>query len=65
MKTTISKTAILPVVTTILFVIGTLTNHKFTADTADFIATIAAVVIAAGVNLWGIFKTHKKLVDKK
>lgn len=64
MKTTISKTVILPVVTTILFVIGTLTNHEFTKDTADFIATIAAVVIAAGINLYGIFKSHKKLVKK-
>lgn len=64
MKTTISKSVILPVVTTILFIIGTLTNHKFTDDTADFIATVAGVVIAAGINVWGIFKSHKKIVSK-
>ena len=58
----VSKSAILPVVTVVLLGVGTLTNHKFTADTADYIATIAAVVITAGINIWGIFKNHKKEV---
>jgi general stress protein CsbA len=58
----VSKTAILPVVTVILLAVGTVTNHKFTADTADFIATIGAVVITAGINVWGIIKNHKKEV---
>lgn len=61
MKTTFSKTTILPIVTAVLFAVGTLTNHKFTADTADFVSTVAAVVIAFGINIWGIFKNHKKV----
>jgi hypothetical protein len=56
----LNKTAILPFVSAILFAVGTLTNHKFTADTTDLVATVATVAIAFGVNIYGIIKNHKK-----
>lgn len=58
----ISKTAILPIVTVICGGIAIIIGKPIGKDTVDMIATIAAVVIGAGVNLWGIWKNHKKEV---
>jgi NADH:ubiquinone oxidoreductase subunit K len=56
----ISKTTILPIVSAILFFVGTVTNHKFTADSVDFYATIVTAVVLFAINMYGIFKSHKK-----
>jgi hypothetical protein len=58
----VSKTAILPVLSVIALGIATLTGHQFTQNTIDETATVLAVVITASINLWGIFKNHKKEV---
>jgi hypothetical protein len=58
----VSKTAILPILSVVALGIATLTGHKFTQDTIDETATVLAVVITAGVNVWGIIKNHKKEV---
>jgi hypothetical protein len=58
----VSKTAILPVLSVIALGIATLTGHQFSKDSIEEAATVLAVVITAGVNLWGIFKNHKKEV---
>jgi Na+/H+ antiporter NhaB len=58
----VSKTAILPVLSVVALCIATLTGHKFTQDFIDEAATILAVLITAGVNIYGIFKNHKKEV---
>jgi hypothetical protein len=55
-----SKTAILPVLSVIALAISALTGHKFSNDVLDEVSTIAAIVITAGINVWGIFKNHKK-----
>ena len=58
----VSKTAILPVLSVIALGIATLTGHQFSKDSIEEAATVLALVITAGVNLWGIFKNHKKEV---
>jgi presenilin-like A22 family membrane protease len=58
----VSKTAILPILSVIALVIGTLTGHQFSKYTIDEAATILAVGITAGINIWGIIKNHKKEV---
>jgi hypothetical protein len=58
----VSKTAILPILSVIALGIGTLTGHKFTQDSIDETATVLAVVITAGINVWGVIKNHKKEV---
>jgi hypothetical protein len=55
-----SKTAILPVLSVLALAISALTGHKFSNDVLDEVSTIAAIVITAGINVWGIFKNHKK-----
>jgi hypothetical protein len=58
----VSKTAILPVLSVIALGIATLTGHQFSKNAIDETATVLAVVITAGINVWGIIKNHKKEV---
>jgi hypothetical protein len=57
----VSKTAILPILSVIALGIATLTGHQFSKDVIDETATVLAVVITAGINVWGILKNHKKV----
>jgi hypothetical protein len=58
----VSKTAILPVVSVVALAIAAITGHKFNQGTIDEFSTVAAIVITAGINVWGIIKNHKKEV---
>jgi hypothetical protein len=58
----VSKTAIFPILSVIALGIATLTGHQFTKDFIDEAATVLAVLITAGINVWGIIKNHKKEV---
>lgn len=58
----VSKTAILPIVSTLLLGIGYVVGHKFSADVADMVSTIAVAAINAGIVIWGVLKNHKKEV---
>ena len=56
----ISKTAILPIVSVICLGIASFTGNTISADMQDHVASIATIVISAGVSIWGIIKNHKK-----
>jgi hypothetical protein len=56
----VSKTAILPVVSVICIAIAAITGHKFNEGTVDTIATVSSIVITAGISIWGVLKNHKK-----
>jgi hypothetical protein len=56
----VNKTAILPVVTVVCLAIAAVTGHKISNDVVDQVADVAAVVISAGISIWGIFKDHSK-----
>jgi uncharacterized membrane protein len=56
----VNKTAILPVITVICLAVAAVTGHKISNDIVNLIADIAAVVISAGISIWGIFKDHSK-----
>jgi hypothetical protein len=56
----ISKTAILPVVTVLSLAYAAITGHEISKDLLDKTADIAAVVISAGISIWGVIKNHKK-----
>lgn len=58
------KTAILPILTALAFMITAITNIKIDHDSIDFFASVLAVLIAAGVNIYGIIKSHKKGVKE-
>jgi uncharacterized membrane protein len=54
------KTAILPIITVLALAYGTFTGYKVSNDIVNQIADIAAVVITAGISVWGIVKDHSK-----
>jgi hypothetical protein len=58
----VSKTAILPILSVFALGIATITGHQFSKDVIDEAATVLAVLITAGINIWGIVKNHKKEV---
>jgi hypothetical protein len=58
----VSKTAIIPILSVVALGIATLTGHQFSKDVIDETATVLAVLITAGINIWGIVKNHKKEV---
>ena len=60
-----SKTAILPVVSVICLAIAAVTGHEISKDLQDAIATVSAIVIGAGISVWGIIKSHKKKGEDK
>jgi hypothetical protein len=58
----VSKSAILPILSTLALGIAALTGHQFSKSAIDEAATVIAIVATAGINLWGIIKNHKKEV---
>lgn len=60
-----SKTAILPVVSVICLAIAAVTGHEISKDVQDAIAGVTAIVVGAGISIWGIYKSHKKKGDRK
>lgn len=58
------KTMILPILTVLAGAITLIFKIDIKHDTIDFVATILAVAIGAGVNIWGIYTNHKKGVDQ-
>ena len=63
MKTVISKTAILPIITTLFLGISYVTGHSFSKDTIDFWANLVAALGTSAITIWGIVKNHRKIVD--
>ena len=55
-----NKTAILPIVTVLAGAYTLITKDAVEQSTIDTITNIAVIAIAAGINIWGIFKNHKK-----
>ena len=55
-----SKTAIAPIVALILMVVGGLFHIDFTEDEKTIITESAALLITAGITLYGIIKNHNK-----
>lgn len=56
-----NKTAILPIISVIYIGIEAITGQKITTITADELATVASIVITAGISVWGILKNHEKV----
>jgi TM2 domain-containing membrane protein YozV len=56
----VNKTAIIPVIMVICLAVSAVTGHKISNDVIDQIADVTAVVISAGISIWGIFKDHSK-----
>jgi hypothetical protein len=56
----VSKTAILPILSVLALGVAAITGHEFSKDLIDEAATVLAIVITAGINVWGIIKNHKK-----
>ena len=54
------NTIIVPIVSVILMVIGGFLHIDFTEDEKKVITEAAALLVTAGVALWGIIKNHKK-----
>jgi hypothetical protein len=65
MKTTLSKAAILPIVSAICLAIGFVTGKPIGSDTVDMIATYAVALITAGCTIWGVVKNLRKFVEKR
>lgn len=55
-----NKTAIIPIVTVLAGAYTLITKEAVEKDTIDTISNIAAILILAGINVWGIVKNHKK-----
>lgn len=65
MKTTLSKAAIIPIVSIICLAIGTISGHPIGADTVDMIATWAVTLITSVWAIWGVVKNLRKFIEKR
>ena len=55
-----SKTVIAPIIALILMLVGGAFHIDFTEDEKTAITESAALIITAGVTLYGIIKNHNK-----
>lgn len=60
-----NKTVILPIVTVLSLAYAAITGHEVSKDIVNEITDYAAVVIAAGISVWGIWKNHHKKGEGK
>lgn len=54
------KSAILPIISVVALGYAAITGHKVSDDLVNQIADISAIVITAGISVWGIIKDHSK-----
>jgi hypothetical protein len=56
----VSKSAVAPIVSTLLMAVGLVTHKVFSSDTVNEVTDITVAVIGGAVTIWGIIKNHKK-----
>lgn len=54
------KTAILPILTVLAAAYTLIFKVEISHDTIDYFASVLAILIGAGINVYGIIKNHKK-----